>query len=240
MILSKKIKLALIAFIIFGTSLLSVVNFSDYFVLEIVSVNASELSDWSEKYNLDMNRPITDQPLDSLASALIQKNNIYKIDINYVLPNSINIETNNYEPSCFVLDRKSKKIYGLDSDARVVLLKNSDYAWGNPVLTSLTISKPYGFCLDYRVKTVVDELAKLKNENRDLYCLIDEIDFGNSNFLKLSIDGLSYRLKIRHDYLLIDIEKFVRFVSRFDPNLEKFSLLDLRYDEMIVCSQGNK
>ena len=240
MMLPKKIKLSLIAFIVFGTTLLSVVHFTDYFALETVSVNASELDDWSAKYNLYENRPITDQPLDSLASMLMKKNNIYKVDINYKLPNTIEIKTNNYKPVSFVLDRRTKKIYGLDSDARVVLLDNSDYTWDNPILTSLTITKPFGFCQDHRVKTVVQVLQKLKKQNRDLYCLIDEIDFGNNGFLKVSIDGLPYRLKVRYDYLREDIDKFIRFVSRFDPNLENTALLDLRYDEMIVCSQGKK
>lgn len=240
MMLPKKIKLSLIAFIVFGSTLLSVIHFTDCFALETVSVNASELDDWSAKYNLYENRPITEQPLDSLASTLMKKNNIYKVDINYKLPNTIEIKTNNYKPVSFVLDRITKKIYGLDSDARVVLLENSDYTWDNPILTSLTITKLFGFCQDYRVKTVVLALQELKKQNRDLYCLIDEIDFGNVGFLKVSIDGLSYRLKVRYDYLREDIDKFIRFVSRFDPNLENITLLDLRYDEMIVCSQGKK
>ena len=240
MMLSKKVKLSLIAFIIFGTTLVSVGNFTDYFVLETVTVNASPIDNWSDKYNLSDNKPIINQPLDSLANELMQKNHIYKVEIDYSLPNKIKISTNKYAPTCFVLDRLSKKIYGLNSDARVVLLQNSDYDWNNPVLTSLTITKPYGFCKDYRVKIVVSALQKLKKQNRDLYCLIDEIDFGNISFLKVSIDGLPYRLKVRHDYLLEDIDKFIRFVSRFDPNLENITLLDLRYDEMIVCSQGKK
>lgn len=240
MMLPKKIKLSLIAFIIFGTTLLSVVNFTDYFALEVVSVNASVLDNWSDKYSLDANKPITRQPLDSLASLLIKKNHIYKVDINYALPNKIEIKTNNYKPVCFVLDRITKKVYGLDSDSRVVLLKYSDYTWDNPILTSLTITKPFGYCMDYRVKDVVQAIQKLKKQNRDLYCLIDEIDFGNTGFLKVSIDGLPYRLKVRYNYLREDMDKFIRFVSRFDPNLENIALLDLRYDEMIVCSQGKK
>ncbi len=240
MMLPKKIKLSLIFFVLFGTTLLSVLNFTDYFALEIVSVNAANLDNWSDKYSLLEGTPLMHQPLDSLASALMKKKSIYKVDIDYALPNKIEIKTNNYKPVCFVLDRRTKKIYGLDSDSRVVLLENSDYSWNNPVLTSLTISKPYGFCLDHRVKQVVQALQKFKKKNRDLYGLIDEIDFGNSGFLKVSIDGLPYRLKVRYNYLLDDVDKFIRFVSRFDPNLENITLLDLRYDEMIVCSQGKK
>lgn len=240
MMLSNKIKISLALFVILGVTFLSLFNFTDYFALEMVSVNAATLDDWSDKLSLEENQPIIRQPLDSLAEALIAKNSIYKIDINYALPNTIEIKTNNYKPVCFVLDKVTQKIYGLNDDARVVLLNNSDYNWDNPILTSLSISKPFGFCRDYRVKSVVESLSMLKIQNRDLYCLIDEIDFGNSDFLKISIDGLSYRLKVRYDYLLEDIDKFIHFVSRFDPNLENIALLDLRYDEMIVCSQGKK
>ena len=239
MYLSKRIKLSLFGFIVFGLTLITVVIFSDLCRLEVVTVNAEPLDDWTEKYGLD-NAALLKQPIDALAEKLIEKKQIYKVDISYSLPNRIDIKTNNYKPICFVLDKSSNKIYGINGEARVVTLKNCQYSWDNPVLTSLSITKPFGYCRDYRVRLVVNELVKLQKENLDLYRLIDEIDFGNSGFLKVSIDGLPYRLKVRAEHLLVDIKKFIAFVSKYNPNLENVRLLDLRYDEMIVCSQGKE
>lgn len=239
MYISKKIKLSLVAFVVVGSTLISVVQFTDYCKLEVVTVNAAPIKNWTERYGLSDTQSLFKQPIDSLASVLLDKNYIYKVDIDYLFPNMIDIKTNNYNPVCFVLDRITKVLYGVNSNGRVVKLDNCRYDWNDPVLTSVSITKPFGFCLDYRVREVVTALQELRRENRDLYRLIDEIDFGNTGFLKVSVDGLSYRLKVRSDHLLGDIKKFVAFVSRFNPDLEKVKLLDLRYDDMIICAQGN-
>ena len=239
MLLPKTVKLILIGFIIFSSALITAVNFSDLCRLEVVTVNAQPLDNWSERYGFKEKSPIHKLPLDSLASSLLEKNHIYKVDISYSLFNAIEIKTNNYTPVCFVLDKLSGNLYGINEESRVVTLTNCQYNWDNPVLTSLAITKPFGFCQDYRVRAVISDLILLQKENSDLYRLIDEIDFGNSGFLKVSIDGLSYRLKVRGEHLLADLKKFILFVTTYGPNMKKVKLLDLRYDEMIICLEEN-
>ncbi|KAA3635061.1 MAG: hypothetical protein DWP97_05580, partial [Calditrichaeota bacterium] len=179
------------------------------------------------------------QPADSVVATLLEKKSIYKVDLSYMLPNEIEIKTNNYEPVCFGLDRFSGTIYGITDEGRIVSLKNCTYNWDNPILTSISVPKVYGFATDFRVKNIVKELLKLQKQNLDLYKLIDEIDFGNSYFLKVSIDGLSYRLKLRSDNFINDLNKFISFVTKYNPDLTQVKLVDLRFDEMIICNEDN-
>ena len=85
---------------------------------------------------------------------------------------------------------------------------------------------------------IVTQLQKLKKDKPDLYRLIEEIDFGNQRFLKVAIDGLSYRLKLKAETFYSELDKFVEFVSRFNPDLEGVNLLDLRYEGMIITSKA--
>ncbi len=67
--------------------------------------------------------------------------------------------------------------------------------------------------------------------------MIEEIDFGNRRFLKIAIDGLNYRLKVKTETFNSELNKFVDFISRFNPDLEGVKLLDLRFDGMIITSK---
>jgi hypothetical protein len=235
-----KIKICLTAFILLGVFGLVTLNYTGIFKLEVVTVNASVVETDNASITLNTGQPIVRQPLDSLANSLLMKNNVYKVDIDYKLPNAVDIKINNFQPACLVLDRVSKKLYGLNDCGRVIPLENAEYDWNNPILTSVTVGKMFDHCRDFRICRVVKLLVELKNKNMELYRLIDEIDFGNTGFLKVSIDGLPYRLKVRSHNLLDDLNRFVEFVSRFQPDLEGVRLMDLCFDDMIICSKGKK
>lgn len=238
--ISVKIKICLTLFSVIGVICIFLLNYTGIFKLEVVTVNASVIGSENPSLMLNTGQPVVRQPLDSLANILLEKKSVYRIDIDYSLPNTIDIKFNNFKPACFALDHISKKLYGLNDCGRVIPLEDAEYNWEDPILTSVVVGKLFDHCRDFRVCHVVKNLIELKNKNYELYRLIDEIDFGNSGFLKVSIDGLPYRLKVRSQNLLNDLNRFVEFVSRFQPNLEDVKLMDLCFDEMIICSKGKK
>ncbi|HSG72704.1 MAG TPA: hypothetical protein VLA12_19985, partial [Planctomycetaceae bacterium] len=91
---------------------------------------------------------------------------------------------------------------------------------------------------DVRVKVVLDKLELLRLENFNLYRLMEEIDFGNASFLKVTIDGLPFRVKVRAENLIEDMNRFVEFMTRYDHDLADTKLLDVRFEKMIVASNG--
>ncbi len=238
--LSLRIKLVLLVVTVFGVTMLVAVKYTRACRLTTVTYNSSQVTGWETKYGLDDSSPIVSQPVDSLAQALISKRSVFKVDISYKFPSSLDIRTNNFDPVSFLVDRYSGKMYGVLESGRIVDLNNCDLDWEHPVLTSVSVGRLYGHSDDSRVDVVVRELQDIRENTMDLYRLIDEIDFGNSSFLKVSIAGLPYRLKVHAETLSNDVHKFVEFVSRFNPDLTDVTLMDLRFDDMIICAQDKK
>ena len=234
----KKLFWCLTAAVVFGAALLSYVRYGDACTLTTVTVNTQPVDDWSSQYGLVEGKSLLAQPLQELADSLLAARHIYRVDLSYSWPNQVNIQTNKFIPAAFLLDKPSGRLYGLDKQARLIDLGQGALEWERPVFTSVYAGKMFRCPEDARVKVVLEQLRRLQENNRDLYRLIDEIDFGNSSFIKVSLAGLPYRLNVRAGCLLDDLDRFVEFVTRFEPDLADVKLLDLRFDDMVIAKGG--
>ena len=235
---SKRTVLIMVTGVIMSAALLIGVNYTDACRLEQVTINDKPVEGWRTKLVLKDGRSVLRQPADSLADLMMRASNVFKVDISYELPDRIDIRTNNFEPVCFVVDAASGKMFGLTDEARVVSLENSEFNWEHPVLTSVLAGPLYDFCQDVRVSVIVDHLEWLRDDNIVLYRLIDEIDFGYDTFVQVALTGLPYRLKVRAESFHEQMQEFVEFVSRFDPDLSDVRVIDMRFDNMIICDGG--
>ncbi len=139
--ISRKITLILLAIVVVGGVLFVTVHYTSACRLEKVSLNHREIADWSGELGLAEGKSIYRQPVDSLAWALLGKRNIFKVDIDYSFPSEIDIRVNNFDPVCFVLDKNSGKLFGLNNKGRVISLENLEFSWEHPVLTSLEVGQ---------------------------------------------------------------------------------------------------
>lgn len=240
MTLSGKTMLLLTAVVIAGTSLLVVVNYTDACRLKNVSYNNKGIDNWQEKFGLDGSRSVVKQPVDSLASVLLGRKDVFKVDVDYSLGGSIDIRTNSFEPVCFLLDKSGGRIYGVNRQARLISLENLQFAWEHPVLTSLDAGRLHQSCPDVRVAVVIEQLEQLRDSKIDLYRLVDQIDFGHADHLQVTISGLPYRLRVRAEWLKHDLQRFIEFAGKFAPGLDSVEMVDLRFDEMIICSNRDR
>lgn len=237
---SKRTVLILITVVVMSAALLVGVNYTDACRLQQVTLNDTPLENWQSKLVLDANRSVLRQPADSLAQLMMKASDVFKVDISYELPDRIEIRTNNFEPVCFVVDAGSGRLLGLTKDARVVSLKNAEYNFEHPVLTSVSAGPLFGFCKDIRVSVIVEHLEMIREDNIVLYRLIDEIDFGFESFVQVTLTGLPYRLKVRAENFRDQMQGFVEFVSRFAPDLNGVGMVDMRFDNMIICDGGKR
>jgi len=210
------------------------VKYSHVCYLEAVTLNGEVVNDWETEFGLTPDRSILQQPVDSLASELLSQEGIFKVDVGYRLPNMIELRTNDFTPVCFVLDQNSGRLYGLNSQARVVSLGESIADWEHPVLCNVAATRLYSHCDDPRVRIIVPQLMRLRASNIDLYRLIDEVDFTHTEYLVVSVSGLSYRLKVSAEHLLRQVGQFIEFLEQFDPDLERTRMLDMRFENMII------
>lgn len=234
---SKRTLLIMILTVIAGSVLLFSVSYTDACRLEEVTLNEQPVKAWDGKLVLSADRSIVRQPVDSLAGLLIAAPNVYKVDVSYELPGRIKIKTNNFEPVCFLVDAGTGKLFGLTEQARVVSLEHSEFDWEHPVVTSVVAGPVYDFCDDVRVGVVVEHLERLRDANLVLYRLINEVDFGYESHVLVSLSGLPYRLKVGVETFHEDMLEFVEFVSRFAPDLEGVTTIDMRFENMIICGR---
>jgi hypothetical protein len=235
-----KIKAGMLVFIALGVTLAVVVNFTDVCRLEAVALDGRAVDGWEKKYSLDPQASVFGQPLDSLASGLLHRKDIARVEIDYRLPDGLEITTNDFEPVCFAISRYSGRLYGLDEQARVISLDKGNINWEHPCLTNVKVNRLFEMCGDYRVNLVVSQLQQLRREHLDLYRLVNEIDFENDHFLLVSISGLSFRLKVKADNFLTQLNVFIRFLESFNADLESVDIVDLRFDDMIVTAGKEK
>lgn len=237
-IFSKRVKLLLAFAVVFTGALLGVVNFTEVCRLEAVTLNDETIDDWRRQFDMLNEKSVFRQPLDSLTQVLLAKEGIFKVDISYSWPHTLDIRTNTFAPVCFVLDKTSGMLYGLDRDGRLIPLENAALDWERPVLTGVNAGSLLGYCEDVRVKVIVDQLERLHRNRLDFYRLLDEIDFEATDYVQVSITGLPFGLKVRAEQFLEGLNRFVDFITRFNPDLEGVRRVDLRFDDMIICARG--
>jgi hypothetical protein len=214
-----------------------VVNFTNVCRLEAVTLNDEPFNDWPSSFDMLRKKSLFRQPLDSLARVVLADEGTFKVDISCSWPHTLNIRTNAFSPTCFLLDKTSGRLYGLEENGRIVPLQNAVTDWERPILTGVESGRWFGYCRDVRVKVIVDQLEKLRNSNLNLFRLIDEIDLETMSYVQVSVSGLPYRLKARPEGLANDLDRFIEFVTKFDPDLSGVRHLDLRFDNMIICAR---
>lgn len=236
--LSDKMKLGLAVASVVGIALVIVVNYTDACRLHEVMVNEAVVEDWRRQYPmLDTNRgPL--QSIQSIAEKMLEDTNVYKVDISWSLPHRLDITTNRFIAECFLLDMKTARLHGLDDHGRVVPLTRPVDNWERPVLTGLTVRSMFERCEDTRVEVVTLKLIQLRREHRDLFRLIEEISFADQFGLTVAIAGLPYRLKLRAETMIEDLDRFARFITRFGVDLEEVRGMDLRFNDMIICERS--
>lgn len=227
-------KATLLGLLVVCLTIVVLYQFTDICLLNAVTLDGQPVEDWESKYELSSKKHLFDQPIESVATQILSQKGIVKVDFSYQLPGRIDISTNRFSAVCFVLDGKSGTLRGLDAFARVVALEQRHEDWEHPVLTGISSAPLHHFCSDPRVSRVIAELALLRNKQIDLYRLVDEIDFSHSGYLRLSLAGVPYQLKIRAEQLLNRLTEFIRFVEQFDRETKNVIAYDLRYDNMII------
>jgi hypothetical protein len=236
--MSGKMKLGLVAGSVFGLALAIVVNYSSACRLREVTLDDAPVKDWSTRFGHLDSLGGPSQSLEASAQQLLADSNIFRVDLSWALPHRLDIRTNHFAPACFLLDDATDRLLGVDDDGRVVPLSAPVETWERPVLTGLAVTRLFEHCRDNRVEVVVKRLRRLQHDNRDLYRLIEEIDFSEPFGLIITVAGLPYRIKVRAEALPENMDLFAQFVTRYGIDLTEANLLDLRFGDMVFCTRG--
>jgi hypothetical protein len=230
---SARLRLALLIVAVCGIVLFVCVEYGGMQQLQAVTLDEQPLTDWG-RLALNPGKPMLRQPVARVAEQLLCDTATVKVDISYELPASMHITTNRIAPTCYVVDKLSGRILGLDDQARAIPLRAVDQTWELPVLTGVKTRGWFETCADARVSLVVPHLIRLADDNADLYRLIDEVDFSSDSLLTVTMSGLPYQLSVTADAFYRQVTDFVKFAEDFHPRVDSVARFDLRFDEMII------
>ncbi len=194
-------------------------NFTDYCRLKAVTLDGRPVADFSSRYALNPSRTIAEQPIEKVASQLLDEHGIVKVDIQYALPCSLRISTNDFVPYCFVADKTTGYVYGLDGEGRIIPIKDSTQVGNLPLLTGVRMYRLYSFCDDIRTQLLVPQLQRLQTENPSDFEMIDEIDFSNDLYLVVQVSGISYPVRATADDFAEQMHQFFTFVTTYNPDM---------------------
>lgn len=222
-----------------GVALVGLLSFTNVCNLDAVTLNGVPVVEWQEAYGLTPDRHILDQPVESLAARLLEEPKVFKVDINFHIPDRIDIRTNDFEIGCFVVDAASGQMRGLNSEGRVIPIRSDMQDWEHPIITGVSAAELYSHCSDLRVGPIVEQLTILRRDYLDLYRLISEINLTERYGVTVVLAGVPYKLIVSPDHLVVQISEFIQFLEQFGAPVEDATVIDLRYDNMIV-KRGSK
>ena len=227
-------RLILLASTVVLVALAVAVNVTEICRLKAVTLDGKPMANWQGKFGLSGSRLLTDQPIDLVATELLGANDVVKVDVNFALPGTIHIRTNDYTPTAFLVDRTIGEIWGLDQSGRIVPLDENLASWELPFFTGLVAGRAYGGCDDLRVGVVLTQLSILRESDPDVCTVIGEVNFASADFVLVRLEGLDIPVKVVPDGLARQMAAVVNFVRTFQPDLSDAKALDPRFGSLVV------
>jgi hypothetical protein len=231
---STRLRLILLAVVLCGAGLVSIVEFTQWETLQAVTLDGIPVENPSLKLGFHSDASVLKQPLESVAKLLLLSEQTARVDMEIDLPTSLRIRTNRFTPVGLVLDRVSGRLVGLTDDGRTVPLREDFEDWEQPIITGVAVGKIFERCDDPRVELIVPQLVQLYDENRLLYRLIDEIDLSLLDYVTVTVSGLPYHLKATADDLFHQVTGFFEFMELYQTPIDTSSLVDLRFSDLII------
>lgn len=238
--LSRKTQIVLSVVVVLGLGFAWLVEFTPMCRLEAVTLDGMDVDDWPDRFGLHPQKPVVSQPLDSLAQTLMARKGVFRVDIAPSLSGRLAVRINDIEPACLLLDRGTGNLYGLNRDARVISLERRHIDWERPVITGAEGAGVFERCFDARVSVIVDNLEWERENHPDLYRLIEQIDVYSQEAVAVSLAGFPFTIKVRAARLASDLDRFIEFVAGFDVNLDSVRVVDMRFDDLIICGKDHR
>jgi len=211
------------------------VKYSDICSLRKVEVEPAQFSGDIKHARLPVGRSLFAEPFDKIATDLLRRDKILRVNLRYDLPHGINIKINEIEPLALVVGDSGRTIYRFDEHCYLFPADMTDEQFNMPVITGLTNNRPYMKVDDKRAYIVAEQLGRLKIDCLDFYMAISNIDMSNPEFITVYLDGISYPVDTYPGSLYKSIRSLETFLLDFNPVLNKVKRLDMRSEGLIIA-----
>lgn len=210
-------------------------KYTRLFKLKRVSVVPAEYSD-GKYLGLTMEKNLFELPVERTADLLLKKGKVIKVDIDYSLPDGIDITINDITPRAFVIGDGGQMLYALDDRCYLLPYDNSEGGFDCPLITGVKTTKAYKHASDRRLPMIIEQLARLKDDCTDFYLALSSIDLSNDDYVSLFIDGLPFPIDVNAGSIYDRVKDLEVFLLDFNPDLNDVTRLDMRSEGLIISA----
>ena len=175
-------------------------------------------------------------PLDDIAERMMANKKILKVDLDYDLPGSISAVINDIRPIAMLLSSDGQSLLYVSQDLQTLPVNNSELNWDIPMVTGISDPSPYKRLKNSNLKLVVRDLVKIRDDFRDFYLAISNIDLLDDESIRVNLEGLPFIVETYSGNLYQSMKKLKLFLLEYNPDLSEIKRLDMRSEEQIIAA----
>ncbi len=217
------------------------IRYSDAFLLANIETAPEGLLDNADLRYVTVGQNMLDIPGSDIVDYIVGSRKAIKADLNYKLPNGIEIKLNDYKPLALVCFGNTTLTLSENG-----YLNNFDFqstAFNFPVITGAQNCIAYFPVIDNQLCLLVEQLKSLRQKDNDFYLALSSMDLSNQEFITIQMDGIKPQLKMYAGDLVRNMEYLKTFLLEFNPDLSEIDSLDFRLKGQIIATKkddGNK
>jgi len=209
------------------------VQYSELFAFNEVRFKEGAVVSDTTLFNTARGNNLFKVEFSEFAEDLLANKKVLKVDIDYSLPDGIEVSFNDMKPVAAVLT--SEGLRGISAEEYLIPFDESASGIDCPILTGYDPGELYQKVDDGEVTMVIENLDNLRDKNRDCYLLLSNIDFSSDDFISVYIDGLQTEVIMYPGDLARNMKAIEAFLSDYEPDLSQVKRLDLRSEGMIIA-----
>jgi cell division septal protein FtsQ len=211
-------------------------RYSDLFAFQKITIEPECLSAEIGKLNLPTGRNLFVLPVENAVDSLLAREKVYKIDLDYQLPDGIIIRVNDIRPIALVIGEDGRTRYRLGENSYLFPLDRAVMQYDFPIITGLKNCRAYTTSYDNRLKLIARQLSCLKEQYPDFYLAISSIDMSEKSHISVYLDGLPFRIDTYAGTLYKTIKNLKTFLLEFNPDLHDTKRLDMLSEGLIITT----
>jgi hypothetical protein len=214
----------------------AVMEYTGLFKLEKVVLRPDDFSGEVKIVGLTSGKRLFDLPVEQTVNSLIEQDKILRVDLDYRLPDEINISINDIEPLALVVAGDGRLMYSLDEHCHLLPVDTALERFDSPIITGVKCGRLYKKASDSRLQLLVEQLGHLRGACIDFYLAISDIDMSHADYISVNLDGLPFPVLTYAGDLFGSMARLKMLVLDFNPDLSGIKKLDMRTEALIIAA----
>ena len=160
-------------------------RYSNLFVFQKVVIEPENHAMDDKKLNFPVGRNLFALPIENAVDNLLAQKNVYKVDLDYSLPDGIIIRINDIKPVALVIGENGKTRFRLSENNCFLPINTAVMQYDFPIITGLKNCRAYTASCDVRLKLITGQLRCLKKQHPDFYLAVSCIDLSKAGFISV-------------------------------------------------------